>query len=256
MKVQLPANASPKHRGFTLIELLVVIAIIALLAAILFPVFSRARENARRSSCASNLKQIGLGIMQYSQDYDERMVLVGSTGGGPCTAPWHDRIQPYTKSTQVFQCPSNTHTKSSEEVSCSSLKLLDHYVANGTWWASNPNGSDPFGFDRPMDQVKYNVGTTIIPRSLSEIQQPAQSIMVAEYDGSNGWPAISSISMVELTNHLATSNYLFCDGHVKALKPTATHPSGTSPNMWALDPTVTRGALRTELQTEETSMTK
>ena len=62
-----------KHRrGFTLIELLVVIAIISLLAAILFPVFSRARENARRSSCLSNLKQIGLGMMQYTQDYDER----------------------------------------------------------------------------------------------------------------------------------------------------------------------------------------
>src|SRR4028118_675254 len=60
------------HRGFTLIELLVVIAIIAILAAILFPVFSRARENARRASCMSNLKQIGLGVMQYVQDYDER----------------------------------------------------------------------------------------------------------------------------------------------------------------------------------------
>src|SRR5687768_5924591 len=60
-------------KGFTLIELLVVIAIIAILAAILFPVFARARENARRSSCQSNLKQIGLGFAQYTQDYDEKM---------------------------------------------------------------------------------------------------------------------------------------------------------------------------------------
>src|SRR5215216_4432933 len=62
-----------KRRGFTLIELLVVIAIIAILAAILFPVFARARENARRTSCLSNLKQLSLGIMQYTQDYDERL---------------------------------------------------------------------------------------------------------------------------------------------------------------------------------------
>jgi prepilin-type N-terminal cleavage/methylation domain-containing protein len=65
--------SSKSHSAFTLIELLVVIAIIAMLAAILFPVFGRARENARRSSCQSNLKQIGLGIMQYTQDYDERL---------------------------------------------------------------------------------------------------------------------------------------------------------------------------------------
>src|SRR5688500_3211019 len=65
-------NAVRKNRAFTLIELLVVIAIIAILAAILFPVFARARENARRASCQSNLKQIGLGVMQYVQDYDER----------------------------------------------------------------------------------------------------------------------------------------------------------------------------------------
>src|SRR5690349_4775228 len=73
MKVRISDRCSALRSGFTLIELLVVIAIIALLAAILFPVFARARENARRASCQSNLKQIGLGIMQYTQDYDDRL---------------------------------------------------------------------------------------------------------------------------------------------------------------------------------------
>ena len=94
-----------KTRAFTLIELLVVIAIIALLAAILFPVFARARENARRASCQSNLKQIALGIKQYTQDYDERfppaIVSDGTTIG--CAGA----IQPYVKSEQIFQCPSS-----------------------------------------------------------------------------------------------------------------------------------------------------
>jgi prepilin-type N-terminal cleavage/methylation domain-containing protein/prepilin-type processing-associated H-X9-DG protein len=253
MKI-MPLLKKQKRRGFTLIELLVVIAIIAILASILFPVFARARENARRSSCASNLKQIGLGIMQYTQDYDEKMVLVGSVGGG-CSTPWQDRVQPYTKSTQVFRCPSNTHNKAADEVPCSSLNLSANYIANGTWYAFNNSGSDTFGFSRPMDQVAWNdTASPIVPMALSRILQPAQSIMLAEFDSTPGAPAISTTTYLNLTNHLTTSNYLFCDGHVKSLKPTATHPSGTSPNMWALDPTVTRGALRTALQGQEASM--
>lgn len=98
-----------KSHGFTLIELLVVIAIIVILAAILFPVFGKARENARRSSCASNLKQLGLGLLQYEQDYDE--CFPSLTMGQFATASnpylfWPYRVQPYLKSAQVFDCPS------------------------------------------------------------------------------------------------------------------------------------------------------
>jgi prepilin-type N-terminal cleavage/methylation domain-containing protein/prepilin-type processing-associated H-X9-DG protein len=109
-----------RRKGFTLIELLVVIAIIAILAAILFPVFARARENARRASCMSNLKQIGLGMMMYVQDYDGKYFLrtYSSDGAGKITGTiysyWYPIsgkqwvLEPYIKSTQLFVCPSNS----------------------------------------------------------------------------------------------------------------------------------------------------
>src|SRR3712207_5626414 len=95
-----------KRVGFTLIELLVVIAIIAILAAILFPVFAKARENARRASCQSNLKQIGLGFAQYVQDYDG--VYPKDEGGNNANFAWAAVLQPYLKSTQIYNCPSAT----------------------------------------------------------------------------------------------------------------------------------------------------
>lgn len=97
------------RRGFTLIELLVVIAIIAILAAILFPVFAKAREKARQSSCASNLKQLSLGWLSYIQDYDERTPPMGASPDDPNSPDyiwWHDRVMPYIKNKQVFECPS------------------------------------------------------------------------------------------------------------------------------------------------------
>src|SRR5215218_8331777 len=91
-------------RGFTLIELLVVIAIIAILAAILFPVFARARENARKTSCMNNCKQMGIAFLQYAQDYDE--MLPCGYSAGPPARDWSNDVTPYLKSTQVQQCPS------------------------------------------------------------------------------------------------------------------------------------------------------
>ena len=100
-------------KGFTLIELLVVIAIIAILAAILFPVFAQAREKARQTSCASNEKQIGLALLQYSQDYDEQFPGI-NTNGSAYSSPdrsgtgWNLVLDPYVKSSQSFKCPSET----------------------------------------------------------------------------------------------------------------------------------------------------
>lgn len=103
-----------KNKGFTLIELLVVIAIIAILAAILFPVFAKAREKARQITCASNLKQLGLGYIQYYQDYDEQFP-VGQAGGCPWPKTgigWAGAIYPYVKSAGVYSCPDDSTSTS------------------------------------------------------------------------------------------------------------------------------------------------
>jgi len=100
------------RRGFTLIELLVVIAIIAILAAILFPVFAQAREKARGISCLSNNKQVGLAFMQYVQDYDETFppsrIALSPNDSGTRTTPWTVQIYPYMKNIQIVECPSDT----------------------------------------------------------------------------------------------------------------------------------------------------
>jgi len=109
------------RRGFTLIELLVVIAIIAILAAILFPVFARAREKARQTSCLSNMKQLALGWHMYAQDYDERTCPTYDNTSNPwymwvyitSTGNLDSRLMPYIKNEQVFTCPSAPTSKGS-----------------------------------------------------------------------------------------------------------------------------------------------
>src|SRR5579872_1765147 len=99
-----------RNKGFTLIELLVVIAIIAILAAILFPVFAKVREKARQTSCLSNEKQLGLGFVQYVQDNDETYPLDGAYSGTDLGQGWGGQIYPYVKSTGVYHCPDDPTT--------------------------------------------------------------------------------------------------------------------------------------------------
>lgn len=125
------AGAIRSRIGFTLVELLVVIAIIAILAAILFPVFARARENARRTSCLNNMKQMGLGMLQYAQDYDEKYY--GANGRSTNIYPgvgWAGAVFPYIKSSQVYKCPNDNNAGSGANVPVS--YAFNYYAASTT----------------------------------------------------------------------------------------------------------------------------
>jgi prepilin-type N-terminal cleavage/methylation domain-containing protein/prepilin-type processing-associated H-X9-DG protein len=235
-------NINTTRKAFTLIELLVVIAIIAILASILFPVFGRARENARRSSCQSNLKQIGLGIAQYSQDYDEKMVPSRVTIG--YAAPWAQLVQPYIKSTQLFRCPSNTSPATSAmnnltvaQTGNAGLLIPLSYGANAGSESntSGPNGARPMqdGANTPSIAAFENVSTTIV---VSEINQPTANGGLGDWDDKlfdSGRIYNATLGSSNMTNHLGTTNFLFADGHVKALKPMGTIAGGV--NQWIIN---------------------
>ncbi len=209
-----------RERGFTLIELLVVIAIIAILAAILFPVFARARENARKSTCQSNLKQLGLGIMQYVQDYDERYPSVYDDARGYPAGRliWADKIMPYVKNRKVFVCPSNT---AASDAPVTAVTVI-------------PDSIQGTKYQMPMTHVFPEGWTT--SRAMAEMVASSETVCLLESDAH--WyhhycPRHPSGAMGVLTNangvtyingsngehtwpmHMEGLNVAFCDGHVK-----------------------------------------
>lgn len=209
------------RRAFTLIELLVVIAIIALLAAILFPVFARARENARKSSCQNNLKQIGIGFAQYVQDFDEGLPFNSNFGFGTFPA-WLHSTQPYIKNYQVLACPSDSNT------------------AINRPGPSSPNSS--YGVNRfnfPAASGDLNAGPTSQVTKLvtiSSIEKTASTVQVVEsnsfqfYTSGGAATAISAPTTASprtligepgstiIERHLEQSSVLWCDGHVKSMR--------------------------------------
>jgi prepilin-type N-terminal cleavage/methylation domain-containing protein/prepilin-type processing-associated H-X9-DG protein len=144
-----------KQAGFTLIELLVVIAIIAILAAILFPVFASAREKARQTACTSNVKQLGLAIAQYEQDYDE-MVPSGNNSWGSGYG-WAGDIYSYVKSAQVYVCPDD------------------------------PNPADFISYGYNSNLVGYAPGGAFsIPINLAQMVAPSSTVLIFEVMNCNG----------------------------------------------------------------------
>ena len=146
-----------RKQGFTLIELLVVIAIIAILAAILFPVFQKVRENARRTACLSNTKQLAIAAIQYTQDYDEKTADGDNHNG--LGSGWAGQLYPYVKSTGVFKCPDDSSYPLSQGVSTS------------------------YGFNRNCAVYSY-AGTGPEGRSLAEFTAPAKTVLLFEVTNS------------------------------------------------------------------------
>ena len=244
---------SKKLQGFTLIELLVVIAIIAILAAILFPAFAKARESARRSSCSSNMKQIGIAIMQYTQEYDEKYPMLHFNNDAGQEVRWYEAVSPYIKSGNAY---------ASGRIS----------GAGGVWdcpSATAQPGLYGANYSLMTDGKPYLYPDTATPAatSIAVVDSPSQTIMVAEkglHQGDSSWlqfqtwegmwtatgggnannnyaysdhidvnydkdDAASSAtavyggtwntaSMMPRYRHLETSNFLFADGHVKSIR--------------------------------------
>ena len=243
--MKLPKTA-PSRNGFTLIELLVVIAIIAILAAILFPVFAQARESARITSCTSNVKQITLAFRQYSQDYDEnlpprRLVDINT---GKVLGNWKHITQPYTKNFDVFKCPSNPAAKKFDE----SDPVSNTYAAGVTpTYRSYFYYQDAYAMSDPNNFSNYKEVL---------FQYPASTILIGEdkapeadygpwkriYPGllaSDGIPGSNWGAYHRGSDRKGTVGFL--DGHVKftdwQTTCSAVNPDNT--NMWAFDTTVT-----------------
>jgi prepilin-type N-terminal cleavage/methylation domain-containing protein/prepilin-type processing-associated H-X9-DG protein len=236
-----------KAQGFTLIELLVVISIIAVLAAILFPVFARARENARRASCMSNMKQIALGFMMYTQDYDEHYPLAAyhplpATQNSPTVQEtdhsypgyvygvynntgatmtryitWMDLIYPYVKSAQVFECPSyqpNTDVIESTVHNPNKLLLPSYGYNQGisNWYTYHQYWC-----------YSTTCNTNDVPLSLAQVNRASEVYLVVEYQDPYAWTAnpqrqgqlARGAAPATAAPHLSGANTAFADGHVK-----------------------------------------
>jgi prepilin-type N-terminal cleavage/methylation domain-containing protein/prepilin-type processing-associated H-X9-DG protein len=262
-ELKMPKNvptsvAKSRNDGFTLIELLVVIAIIAILAAILFPVFAQAREKARQTSCLSNIKQLGLGFIQYTQDYDEMLPLASRSDG----FSWDRIIVPYIGQGDVrngnqgiFLCPSDTVPN---DFFTNRVKRSYALVGSWNWQAVRPNNPNDIHAAKLWSRDGNNnpaagpVRRGVPNASLAEIPAPASTLMIVEshcrqnLTQENNWitnfkpagavggqeaqnaydppPATTSIK----PPHTGGWNYTFADGHSKWHRPEQTADTNPS----------------------------
>lgn len=235
-------------RGFTLIELLVVIAIIAILASILFPVFAQAREAARKTSCSSNARQLGVAFQMYLQDNDEIFPQVSYQGEAGHTTPdnfgafrWPWLVMPYVKNMQLFRCP--TESPHFSDATCGGSPCLDpNNSYYGYLWGLFPNYGYNWGYLAPDPSAPApGAGTQAASRgqSMAAVQSPSETVMLADSiwtpAGSpekvmggylliyppNQWagaPPLNGFSYGRVwPRHQQKANVLFVDGHVRSM---------------------------------------
>ena len=239
MFCDIPSGA--RRAAFTLLEILVVVAILALLAAILFPAFARARENARRTSCLSNLKQIGLGALQYAQDFDETMVGTELGDGTPVSPEyfWGEMLAPYTKSDQILQCPSE------------SVRFARAVPVPGFPSGISQEWTYSYAINDVRDAGANRIGAAFA--RLSALTKPGETVLIVD-----GWPLAAKPSSAPERHevawqlgsrdaptkagddgnprHLEGFVAVFCDGHSKwrrrAQTGTGTYEIGSQDVEW------------------------
>lgn len=237
-------SGKSSHQAFTLIELLVVVSIIAGLAAILFPVFSRARENARRASCMSNLKQMGLAMTMYTQDYDERMMSLslGEKGGDYEFSPypdgrtydtniWRAALYAYVKNVQVFNCPSadsaiywkgnrNSWSTYAYNYSKPSGPAFSADGSRGVSLGANSGGAILAAIETPSETIAIAEGSTDrLIANFTDSNVSDGHVVTEETIKDTGecYEGAKNYTSCLRAPHLDTMNVLFVDGHVKAM---------------------------------------
>ena len=231
-------NMRSDETGFTLIELLVVIAIIAILAAILFPVFAKVREKARQTSCLSNEKQLGLGFLQYTQDNDENFTPADTAPTGMHGHGWGARIYPYVKSVQVYACPDDTYTPNAGTSKVSYAFNVNLDPTNGGYF----NTSNLAALAAPASTVMLDEISSCSADLVDPITKNADYTEATDGDdgggdflvwakqqtGAMGGLAYNSAYFTAQTGlHTDGSNFLMTDGHAKWLRGASVSPGGT-----------------------------
>jgi len=243
-KVDCFRSGNQNARGFTLIELLVVIAIIAVLAAILFPVFAQARERARQTACLSNSKQLSIALTMYTQDYDERLPLYQfpDPNGGP-TYGWQWAMMPYFKNSQVLICPS---AEKICDISGASQNYDPTYANPGAGLGSGSYGYNYAYLGTYSGSAPNYTYTT---HTLAEIGETSRTVAFTEITsmmgtGATYYPSLwdtsrsnactaGSLGIKQFaTRHMNGNNVVFTDGHAKWMKPEQLRVYDGHPGNW------------------------